>query len=69
MLKIYSCYYVTGLPGDIGPQGTQGLPAAVGPQGEPGLCGPPGDAAKVGSVYTRWGGASCPGDAELLYQG
>ena len=57
MLKIYSCYYVTGLPGDIGPQGTQGLPGAVGPQGEPGLCGP------------RWGGASCPGDAELLYQG
>ena len=40
MLKIYSCYYVTGLPGEIGPQGTQGLPGAVRPKGEPGLRGP-----------------------------
>ena len=59
-----------GLPSPTGSSGLTGSPGATGLPGEPGPPGSKGSPASVsGSVYTRWGRTSCPGDASLIYRG
>ena len=66
-----------GAPGPEGPRGDPGRSVGVaGPKGETGDVGPPGPpgppgsgSGAAGSIYTRWGSDSCPGDSRLVYNG
>eukprot|EP00058_Branchiostoma_floridae_P013323 XP_002598811.1 hypothetical protein BRAFLDRAFT_74512 [Branchiostoma floridae] len=61
-----------GRDGQPGPQGPIGPKGDIGPEGPPGEQGERGaDGSGGGSVYIRWGRATCPNDTDtsLIYDG